>query len=282
MAKVRDALKEAARCSSTPSKLRASAMTSNNTCHVASSGTYRPALRSFIFPPKQTHPPSKQKTIFPHPNRPTSLLPLQNMNVEMETDIPLPEELEWLESNSLLPEDDPDFYPPYEEEDLPEPSTKTPGNFPFQSLSPPPPSSFFSSYFIDPSHSYLSDPTVAVNQASKKRPWSEKEGVSDEKRSRKSPETEADEDWLRYSPPPRAPAPDPVMDAAPVDDVQAPAAIDEKVLSRFASEIDGECISVTDPGGDRVYAKMSRWVMESDVKRLRIERPVNGILVLIS
>lgn len=121
-----------------------------------------------------------------------------------------------------------------------------------------------------------------MNQASKKRPWSEKEGVSDEKRSRKSPETEADEDWLRYSPPPKAPAPDPVMDAAPVDDVQAPAAIEEKVLSRFASEIDGECISVTGPGGDRVYAKMSRWVMETDVKRLRIERPVNGILVLIS
>lgn len=89
---------------------------------------------------------------------------------------------------------------------------------------------------------------------------------------------------MRYSPPAAAenPALDPVIDAGPADEVLAPVAVEEKVLSRFASEIDGECISVTGPGGDRVYAKMSRWEMENDGKRLHVERPLNGILILIS
>ncbi|XXG39699.1 hypothetical protein AAC387_Pa01g0590 [Persea americana] len=185
--------------------------------------------------------------------------------MDMETDIPLPDELEWLESNALLDQEpDLDFYPPFEEEEeeedhLPEPSAKIPDLI-----------------------------VVAENQTCKKRSRSNDDDDddaaspkgSDEKRSRKSPEAEADEDWLRYSPPPQPenPALDPVIDAVPADEVVAPVAVEEKVLSRFASEIDGECISVTGPGGDRVYAKMSRCEMENDGKRLHVGRPLNGLL----
>lgn len=49
-----------------------------------------------------------------------------------------------------------------------------------------------------------------------------------------------DEDWLRYSPPP---APE-VISA-------------EKTISRFASEIQGDCVPVTAPNGERVYAKLA-------------------------
>lgn len=50
---------------------------------------------------------------------------------------------------------------------------------------------------------------------------------------------DGDEDWLRYSPP-------------PVVEVVA-----EKTISRFASDIRGDCMSVTAPNGERVYAKVA-------------------------
>lgn len=56
-------------------------------------------------------------------------------------------------------------------------------------------------------------------------------------------EDEPDEDWLRYSPQREA-----------VSDVVV---AEEKILSRFAADIDGQCMAVTAPSGARVYAKMS-------------------------
>ncbi|KAL2348072.1 hypothetical protein Fmac_002072 [Flemingia macrophylla] len=43
----------------------------------------------------------------------------------------------------------------------------------------------------------------------------------------------------------------------------------EKALSGFASEIDGECMLVTAPNGDRVYAKLNRFQGEERVTKLR-------------
>lgn len=73
-----------------------------------------------------------------------------------------------------------------------------------------------------------------------------------------------DEDWLRYSPPP----PQAIADAG--------IEVEEKFLSRYASEIDGDCLPVTAPsGGDRVYVKISRGEGEERVKKLDIRSQSN-------
>ncbi|KAI5394644.1 hypothetical protein KIW84_061326 [Lathyrus oleraceus] len=66
----------------------------------------------------------------------------------------------------------------------------------------------------------------------------------------------ADEDWLRYSPPPS-----PVR----AEEVRLSK---EKTLSRFASEIDGEVMPVTAPNGDRVYTKLDRYYGEDRATKL--------------
>jgi chromosome transmission fidelity protein 18 len=52
-------------------------------------------------------------------------------------------------------------------------------------------------------------------------------------------ENTEDEDWLRYSPPPAAEV-----------------VVAETTISRFASEIQGDCVPITAPNGERVYAKL--------------------------
>ncbi|XP_077250788.1 P-loop containing nucleoside triphosphate hydrolases superfamily protein [Tasmannia lanceolata] len=176
--------------------------------------------------------------------------------MDMEMDIPLPEELEWLESNADFEDEEEDFFP---EEQFPEPSTTVSGTFTLPKISP-----------IDFS-SHLSDLSPAQNPTPRKRLWSDKGDFNasgreaNEKRNRTvsetETETETDEDWLRYSP--RNSDADTVI-------------VEDKFISRFASEIEGDCISVTGPDGDRVYAKMSRGEMKDDVKRLNVERPIYG------
>lgn len=55
-----------------------------------------------------------------------------------------------------------------------------------------------------------------------------------------------DEEWLRYSPPQ-----DTVEDMEVVEEET-----EEKILSRFATEINGDCVPVTGLDGERVYAKI--------------------------
>lgn len=99
--------------------------------------------------------------------------------MEMEMEVPTAEELEWLETHSLLP-------PP-----------------------PPPP-----------------PPTLK----SSKRPREEQAASKDD-----------DEEWLRYSPPPPPPPP-----------------TKRRIcISRFASDIPGDCFPITGPHGRRVYAKLN-------------------------
>ncbi|KAI3925932.1 hypothetical protein MKW98_028068, partial [Papaver atlanticum] len=185
-------------------------------------------------------------------------------------DIPLPDELEWLESNSLLPEEE-EIYEEYEEElEVVVPHQNPP-----------------SSSRETGSTSSLQNQISNNNENNKKRPSSNlKENPNDTnnnvdsldaKRNKlihppPSPSREGgkvggdvemdeneEEDWLRYSPPPQPPSP-------------VKAAVQEKFVYRFASEIDGNCIPVTGPSGDRVYTKIISYqqneMLNNDLKKL--------------
>ncbi|KAL5990448.1 hypothetical protein ACLOJK_011350 [Asimina triloba] len=163
----------------------------------------------------------------------------------MDLDIPLPEELEWLESNALVPEEEDfdDFYP---EEELPEPS-----------------------------HT-ISDLPAPENPNWRKRTLKgdDQEPLEPLKRTKTHAEAEIDEDWLRYSPP-KDSGHDEAANPAEKENV-VPEVAEERVIYRFASEIDGGCFPVTGPSGGRVYAKMVSGEMSRDWKASRIERPLSG------
>ncbi|TKY53598.1 Chromosome transmission fidelity protein 18-like [Spatholobus suberectus] len=159
--------------------------------------------------------------------------------MDMDMDIPLPEELEFLESNSHFPEQD-----RHQEEDhhnyFPDLDPAT------EPRSPPPPS----------------DLAVPSETESNGRKRSRPNSPEEEKRAKvrvaveeDSSSAAADEDWLRYSPP-------------PAETAEVTAFAKEKTLSRFASEIDGECMPITAPNGDRVYAKLNRFQGEERVTKL--------------
>lgn len=76
-----------------------------------------------------------------------------------------------------------------------------------------------------------------------------------------------EEDWLRYSPPP-AREPSPVVEEQ-----------EEKIVSRYASQIDGDCIPVTAPSGDRVYAKICRVVREERLNKLHAKAQSGGRVI---
>ncbi|KAM3756299.1 hypothetical protein ACB098_02G101700 [Castanea mollissima] len=187
--------------------------------------------------------------------------------MDMEMDIPLPEELEFLESNSHLYEDDyPDLEPPepYPQQEEPQPPSPSPS-----SPTDPP---LISETQTNGHKRHRSDGLHA--------PTTENTSPSGDKRSRiddlePEPEPKPDEeDWLRYSPPP-AREPSPVVEEQ-----------EEKIVSRYASQIDGDCIPVTAPSGDRVYAKICRVAREERLNKLHaktqsralILEPVNVLL----
>uniref|UniRef100_A0A1D1XQK4 Chromosome transmission fidelity protein 18 homolog n=1 Tax=Anthurium amnicola TaxID=1678845 RepID=A0A1D1XQK4_9ARAE len=175
---------------------------------------------------------------------------------EMEMDIPLAEELEWLESSTLHNEE----FPEEDEEELLHPSTTTTTTTPAVA------------------HPSDAPPLSPSLQTSRKRPWVS-DIDSEEKRSKMSaPEDGDDEEWLRYSP-----SKDPVGGLASVavgavepDELPQAAAPEEMFLSRFASEIDGDCVPVTGPRGDRVYAKMTDEATGAAPRRLTLHR--SGLL----
>ncbi|PRQ35872.1 putative ATPase, AAA-type, core, P-loop containing nucleoside triphosphate hydrolase [Rosa chinensis] len=148
------------------------------------------------------------------------------------------DELELLEANYQLHEDCTELEPP-------EPYPEEEDQHPTGSKSPP-------------STDHQQSTETQINGHKRLRPedeTAEAPGPSDEKRSRIE-----DEDWLRYSPPHQS---DPVVEETSAD------LVEEKIVSRYASEIDGDFIPVTAPGlGDRVYAKISRVEMEERPQRL--------------
>lgn len=174
------------------------------------------------------------------------------MDMDMDMDMPLPEELELLESNFQLYDDYLDLEPPepYPEEEQEESHQPTP------SIDPP----LISETNINGHKRSRSDGSDA----------SAPENVcpSDEKRSRfDDVDPKSDEDWLRYSPPPR--------ETNPVVEEREPA-VEEKIVSRYASQIDGDCIPVTAPSGDRVYAKICRVEREERLKKLEVKAQSGG------
>lgn len=54
---------------------------------------------------------------------------------------------------------------------------------------------------------------------------------------------------------------------------------EEKILSRFALEIDGDCVPVTGPCGERVFAKMCPEMVDSVNKNDRMYTHSKGLLV---
>ncbi|CAN6307191.1 unnamed protein product [Urochloa humidicola] len=149
--------------------------------------------------------------------------------MEMDMDMPDPDELEWMESHGLPPEEEEDFYfddpgegfvPPPGDSDQPRDSSKPP----------------------EPAATRANEASEGGLKRPPPPPPPEQEEEERSKRRNLEREYSEDEDWLRYSPPP---APEPEVDVA------------EKTISRFASEIHGDCVPVTAPNGERVYAKLA-------------------------
>ncbi|XP_021822992.1 chromosome transmission fidelity protein 18 homolog isoform X2 [Prunus avium] len=197
------------------------------------------------WPPSTDHPSSSETQSNAH-NR------LRSSGMDM--DIPFPEELELLEANYHLHEDLLDLEPaePYQEEYEKEQS---------------------------PSTDHPSSSETQINGHKRSRsldgPYgsiSENDGLSDEKRSKIDDldRSKNDVDWLQYSPPHQS---DPTVDEQVVD------AVEEKVVSRYASEIHGDFIPVTAPGaGDRVYAKICRIERVERPKILRATGKFGGLI----
>ncbi|KAI0525293.1 hypothetical protein KFK09_004686 [Dendrobium nobile] len=178
--------------------------------------------------------------------------------------IPHADELEWLETNSFLVECEGEDDLPFIAEEI----RQDDGDLPFSAALPRPHES----------------------QVSRKRSWSEEDEGSEnigeiikreesgnKRRALDFLEREQDEDWLRYSPPQqKAPA---VHIASESDVLMVEPPVKEKILSRFAVEIEGDCVPVTGPYGDRVYAKMKS--SKTDIegpKKQRKEHPKYGLL----
>ncbi|XP_048129334.1 chromosome transmission fidelity protein 18 homolog isoform X3 [Rhodamnia argentea] len=177
----------------------------------------------------------------------------------MDMDIPLPDELEWLEAHSRLHEEDPlDLQPPdpylyppiVDEEDEGEEGDSW-GN----RASPPP----------------KSPPSVEEQLENHKRPSREEAASPIETKRKKVADHEDDgeEDWMRYSPPPET-----SHTELREEEILEP---EEVAISRYASQIDGECVPVTAPGGDRVYAKICRFDIDSRPKKLDTRAQSDGL-----
>ncbi|CAA0165036.1 unnamed protein product [Arabidopsis thaliana] len=183
----------------------------------------------------------------------------------MEFDIPLPEELELLEANSHFYEEEDEYLnfeePPYpypidgdeekEEERVAhkEPHVRQSESSDIKGCKRP--------------RSLISDPIVNLDEVS---PASDKRSKIDDNRV----EIE-DEDWLRFSP---------VKEVVHVMEEEEEVVIpQETMLSRYASEIDGECFPITAPdGGDRVYAKFCRALGDEEVEKLDVKDKSNGLI----
>lgn len=177
----------------------------------------------------------------------------QTPSMDMDFDIPLPEELEFLESNSHFPEEqqqDHHYYFPELELDQQPPSdlavpseTESNGHKRSRPNSPPEEEKRAKARVVNIDEDLSADEETTVVRVA----------VEEDSAA-------VDEDWLRYSPPP------------PELVVEETRFVKEKTLSRFASEIDGECMPVTAPNGDRVYAKLNRFQGEERVTKLDCNR----------
>ncbi|XP_062109092.1 uncharacterized protein LOC133819774 [Humulus lupulus] len=176
--------------------------------------------------------------------------------MDMDFDPPLPDELELLEESYRINEEYSEFDPtepyPYEEEE----DEQLQQQQPTQGKSP--------SQISDHKRSRPSDgPDASVSGVL--RPSDEKRSKIDEDRM-----LEEDEVLLRFSPP---------EVSEPILEDRAEDAVEEKLVWRYASEIDGDFIPVTAPsGGDRVYAKITTEEMNERREKLYVKTPSAGLM----
>ncbi|TVU47638.1 hypothetical protein EJB05_07244 [Eragrostis curvula] len=143
------------------------------------------------------------------------------MEADMDMDMPDPEELEWMESHGFLPEEEEAYFDDPEADFFP-----PPGDSPQpQEAAAPPAKPAGAAEGLEGGLKRPPPPPPLEQQRSKR--------INLER------EDSGEEDWLRYSPPP------------------APEVVVEKTISRFASEIQGDCVPVTAPNGERVYSKLA-------------------------
>lgn len=208
-------------------------------------------------------------------------------------DIPDLDELEWLESHA---QDDDQFDDDFELDVEPpsppsSPSRDKPPHRPALSL-PPKPSPFkphpqinptskkragsdlLNSISLDASDNHYLDSNVTNVKRSRngedearneKFAQPECPDVSEEKKEG----SDDDEEWLRCSP-----HRDSFEEMEVVEEVEQ-----ERILSRYATEIDGDCVPITGLDGERVYAKICSSVeMDEEVrnKNLNFRRDHNG------
>lgn len=176
----------------------------------------------------------------------------------MDMEIPDAAELEWLEANTSYPDDDVDDDLDFEDDFPQQPPSppSEPGSEPIPSQPdpkptlqlPPIPSLPKPQFQISGKKRFLSDDLNEVV-------------ITEEKRSRvERLEDNEDEDWLRYSPPKQPEEEEPVVLVEQ----------EEKILAKYALEIDGDCVPVTGLDGERVYAKICR-VENERVKKLEVK-----------
>ncbi|KAH6786798.1 P-loop containing nucleoside triphosphate hydrolases superfamily protein [Perilla frutescens var. hirtella] len=211
-------------------------------------------------------------------------------------DIPDFEELEWLESHGVDDEFDDDFELDVEPPSPPSsPSSDKPPQRPTLSL-PPKPSPFKPQSQINPTSrkragsDLLNSISLDVNDKNGKRSRNGEDEARNEKfaqsecpdigpmgsgnvgDSEKNNEgSDDDEEWLRFSPPR-----DTVEEMEVVEEV-----VQERILSRYATEIDGDCVPITGLDGERVYAKICSSVEmdeEMKIKKLNFRGDHNGLL----
>ncbi|KAL2326602.1 hypothetical protein Fmac_025660 [Flemingia macrophylla] len=191
------------------------------------------------------------------------------MDMDMDMDIPLPEELELLESNSHFFEQEQDHHYYFPELDPAE----------LHSQQPPPDLAASPEAESSGAHKRPRPDSPEAEKRAKVRVAAEEDCLRhspspppEEEEKSAEVRVSIEEDWLHYSPPPEPP--------------RETTFAKEKALSRFASEIDGECMPVTAPNGDRVYAKLNRFQGEECVTKLHCNgysaalnsEPINIIL----
>ncbi|KAL3506350.1 hypothetical protein ACH5RR_031732 [Cinchona calisaya] len=216
----------------------------------------------------------------------------------MDMDFPDPQELEWLEANNSNLQDDlvfeefdypqpppspppePEYPPespepenppqsPEPEHQTPDLESKIPSSKPILSLPPKPPTV---QPQTNPKKRFRSDvgpDLIGPGNVGPAADVEEKRCRIDDAEGEKSD----DEDWLRYSPSKAAGNGD--TDVAMVTDEVVEE--EERVLSRYASEIVGDCLPITGLDGDRVYAKICGVENEERVKKLDIKGNFDGL-----
>ncbi|CAN1146914.1 Chromosome transmission fidelity protein 18 homolog [Linum perenne] len=167
----------------------------------------------------------------------------------MDFDIPQADELEWLEANSHSPEEDElrPFVPSDEE----------------------------------PPQSPFGLPTAGSNSGQKRQISHVldssnlvDEGNADVRIDQKRSKVDDDQDWLRYSP--TRDSEDRVGASMEEDQVEE---VEERIVSKFLSQIDGDFIPVTAPGGeDRVYAKLCTVQADGTAHKLDLKSKSGGLL----